>query len=145
VQTHIQIGNATVAVEKADTESLREQGLSGRASLPEGQGMLFVFDSDGLWGIWMKDMQFSLDILWVDANGTVITVAANVSPSTYTKTPPEIFYPAAPARYVVELPAGFAAARGIKAGSVVKLWAGESPAVAGLSHSARASVSRILS
>ena len=117
VQRHIQIGSTTVAVEVADTEGLREQGLSGRANLPEGQGMLFVFESDDTFGIWMKDMLFPIDIVWADVSGTVITVAKNVAPDTY----PKVFYPSAPARYVVELPAGFAAAHGVAEGSVLKV------------------------
>ncbi len=113
----ITIGGVSVSVEVADTASLREQGLSGRSDLPKGQGMLFVFDTDGAWGIWMKDMQFPIDIVWADASGTVITVAANVAPETY----PEVFNPSAPARYVLELPAGFAAAHGIVEGTVIKI------------------------
>ena len=113
----ITVGGVSVAVEVADTASLREQGLSGRSDLPIGEGMLFVFDTDGAWGIWMKDMQFPIDIVWADASGTVITVAANIAPETY----PEVFNPSAPARYVLELPAGFAAAHGIVEGTVIKI------------------------
>ncbi len=117
VQRHIQIGNTTVAVEVADTEALREQGLSGRSDLPNGQGMLFVFESDDTFGIWMKDMLFPIDIVWADASGTVITIAKNVAPDTY----PKVFYPSTPARYVVELPAGFAAAHGVAEGTIIKI------------------------
>ena len=105
-------------VEVADTESTREQGLSGRLNLPEGQGMLFVFDTDGSWGIWMKDMRFAIDIVWADASGAIVTVSSNVAPDTY---PEKSFYPIAPARYVLELPAGFTTAHGIAAGSKLVL------------------------
>ncbi len=115
VQTHIQIGDTAVAVERADTETLREQGLSGRASLPEGQALLFVFDTDGMWGIWMKDMKFPLDIVWADSSGKITTIYRSVSPYTY----PKVFYPAALTRYVVELPAGFAAAHGVATGTTI--------------------------
>ena len=108
----ITVGTATIAVEVADTESLREQGLSGRTSLAEGKGMLFVFDTDDTWGIWMKDMQFPLDIVWISAEGVVVSVKAGAAPESY----PEAFYPTAPARYVLELPAGYAAAQGIVEG-----------------------------
>lgn len=113
----IAVASTTLSVDVADTESLREQGLSGRASLAEGSGMLFVFDQDGQWGIWMKDMRFSIDIVWIDAQGSVLTIAPAVSPGTY----PKVFYPSAPARYVLELPAGWAAAHGIAEGSKVVL------------------------
>jgi len=105
----IQAGSTTVTAELATTEAEREQGLGGRASLAEGSGMLFVFAEDGDWGIWMKDMQFPIDILFISENGSVVSVDANVSPDTY----PEAFYPPLAVRYVLELPAGFAAAHGI--------------------------------
>ena len=113
VMRTIIIGGVSVAVEVADTESSRERGLSGRASLPQGQGMLFVFDTDGERGIWMKYMRFPIDIVWADASGTVVTIVGDVAPGTY----PKVFYPSVPARYVVELPAGFAAAHGIAEGA----------------------------
>lgn len=113
----ITVDGVSVAVDVADTAGLREQGLSGRSDLRSGQGMLFIFDTDGIWGIWMKDMNFPIDILWADASGTVITIAADVAPDTY----PEVFNPSAPARYVVELPAGFAAAHGIAEGTKIVL------------------------
>src|SRR3989338_10801011 len=115
VMRTISIGGTVIYVDVADTEVLREQGLSGRSDLPSGKGMLFVFESDGLWGIWMKDMQFPIDIVWAGADGKVITVADNVAPETY----PKVFSPSAPARYVLELPAGFAAAHGIVEGSQI--------------------------
>ena len=117
VQKQITVGQVAVMVEVADTEALRGQGLSGRSDLPNGKGMLFVFDTDGSWGIWMKDMQFSIDILFVDAGGVITTIYRSIPPDSY----PEVFYPTAPVRYVVELPAGFAAAQGIKVGSTLKL------------------------
>src|SRR3990167_8151062 len=79
----INIDNIYFQVEVADTETLREQGLGGRRSLPAGRGMLFIFDQPGSWGIWMKDMRFSLDIMWAREDGTIITVVPNVTPDTY--------------------------------------------------------------
>lgn len=116
-QRTITIGPTAVVVDVADTEARREQGLSGRAGLAPGQGMLFTFDQEGTWGIWMKDMRFPIDILWANASGTVITLRAHISPDTY----PQVFYPDAPARYVVELPAGYAASQGIAEGDKIVL------------------------
>ena len=109
--------------EVVQTEEARSRGLSGRASLAEGHGMLFVFEQDGQWGIWMKDMHFSIDILWLDAAGTVVTVASSISPETY----PESFHPEAPARYVLELPAGYAAKAGIAKGARLELGIAKAP------------------
>ena len=89
-----------IAVEVVDTPELRRQGLSGRESLAEDRGMLFVFDevsSDNCF--WMKDMNFSIDMVWMNENREVVTVTPNVSPETY----PETFCPEAPAKYGLEL------------------------------------------
>jgi len=117
VQKQITVGSAHIVVEVADTESAREQGLSGRLNLPEGSGMLFVFDGDGAWGIWMKGMRFSIDIVFADSAGTITSIVASVSPDSY----PQTFYPTAPARYVLELQAGFTAAHDIVVGSKIVL------------------------
>jgi uncharacterized membrane protein (UPF0127 family) len=113
ITKNIQIGNATIIADVAATPAAREAGLSYRASLPDGRGMLFVFDTPGDYAFWMKDMSFSIDMFWLKKDGTIITIAQNVSPSTY----PQAFYPATPdASYVLELPAGFSASHGIVVG-----------------------------
>ena len=114
--THVTVGTTTIAVGVANTPTARAQGLSGRASLPDSSGMLFVFDMPGNYGFWMKDMQFPLDIIFADASGRIVSVYQNLSPQTYLANPPQVFYPAAPALYVLEVPAGFAAAHGISVG-----------------------------
>jgi uncharacterized membrane protein (UPF0127 family) len=75
-----------VALERADTEAERAQGLSGRSSLPDNQGMLFVFDGTNQQCMWMKDMRFSIDLVWLDAQGTISKIETNVSPATYPAT-----------------------------------------------------------
>lgn len=108
----VTVGTTVFNVEVADTEALRELGLGVRSLLPAGHGMLFVFDKPAVWGIWMKDMHFPLDIIWARADGTITTVARDVATSTY----PDVFYSKTPdAMYVVEVNAG--AATGIAEGS----------------------------
>ena len=117
-QKTITLGSAQVAVEVASTEVEREQGLSGHMSLKGGEGMLFVFEHPSNWGIWMKDMHFPIDIMWVASDGTILSIAHNVAPSTY----PEIFYPQTPtAMYVIELPSGFTEKEHIKEGLQVNI------------------------
>jgi uncharacterized protein len=111
------IGGTSVRVELADTLDERVRGLSGRESLSEGEGMLFVFPEDGRYGFWMKDMNFSIDIIWLSSAGKVVHIAENVPPDSY----PASFQPAEPARYVLEVPAGFAKAHNIALGSTASL------------------------
>lgn len=88
------------------TPSLRSQGLSGRANIEPNYGMLFVFPSKDRYGFWMKDMQFSIDIIWLsdtgDGTATIVGIEENVSPSTY----PSTFTAPEPVRYVLEMRAG---------------------------------------
>jgi uncharacterized protein len=111
--TTLTIGDTSLVVELAVSSEDRARGLSGRTGLAEGTGMLFVFEGEGNWGIWMKDMRFPIDILWANANGIIVTIERNVSPATY----PNSFYPSSPAAYVLEVPAGFAERHGIVTGA----------------------------
>jgi uncharacterized membrane protein (UPF0127 family) len=77
--------------------------------------MWFVFESAGGWAFWMKDTLIPLDIVWVASDGTIVTIAAGVAPESY----PKAFGPEAPAQYVLEVPAGFAARHGIAEGDKV--------------------------
>lgn len=113
----VQVGNASFAVDIARTDEERKKGLSGRASLAAGTGMLFPFPQAGFHGFWMNKMQFPIDIIWIGANRTVVTVHSSVAPDTY----PEVFYPKTPAQFVLEVPAGSAFREGIKKGASVKL------------------------
>jgi uncharacterized protein len=109
------IGGIQVPIEVADTDAERSQGLSGRESLKEGSGLLFIFDMSGTYGFWMRDMRFPIDIVWINENWEVIGVERSVSPDTFPRT----FYPPSPAKYVLELNSGEAAKLGIDAGSLV--------------------------
>ena len=63
-----------LSVEVADTQASRELGLSGREKMGDDEGILFVFDTPGRYGFWMKDMQFPLDIIWINQNGVVVNM-----------------------------------------------------------------------
>ena len=112
----IELRGQTVRVTVADTETTRQKGLSGRAGLAPDEGMLFVFPEDGEHAFWMKDMRFSIDILWLSADGKVVYMALYVSPDTY----PQSFRSDVPARYVLELPAGYAKEYTVSIGDIVK-------------------------
>jgi uncharacterized membrane protein (UPF0127 family) len=104
-----------IHAEIADTDASREQGLSDRQSLPANHGMLFIFDTPGQYGFWMKDMHFPLDMVWINADKTVAGVTKDLSPSTY----PSIFPPPSPISYVLEINAGSAEKFGLISGAIV--------------------------
>ena len=119
----VRLPDATVVpVDLALTKDQQIQGLSGRASLPKGSGMLFVFNDAGTYGFWMKDMNFPIDIVWLRAtegrlkNGTtpltVISIDHAVRPDSF----PQRFSPSSPADHVLEVNAGFAKEHGLEIG-----------------------------
>lgn len=110
---YVTLGTTSIHVEVADTQALREQGLSGRASLADGSGMLFVLDGESINGVWMKEMKFPIDVIWANTEGIVVTILPDISPDTY----PHIFYPSKPAYYILEVTAGYVKAHGVAEGS----------------------------
>lgn len=115
--SEVHIGGKTVRVDVADTPEKRTEGLSDRAGLAPDEGMLFVFPGDGLHAFWMKDMLFSIDIVWLSEGGVVVDIASAVSPDTY----PSSFSPTTPARYVLELPAGFMEEYSVQKGDTIQI------------------------
>lgn len=95
--------NTALQVEIAETPQQQKTGLSHREQLKEGRGMLFVFNTDGSHPIWMKDMRFPIDIVWLDEMMTVVHIEQSIEPETY----PRSFASPVPARYVLEVPAGY--------------------------------------
>lgn len=100
----VEFGGVSLRIEYATTSAAREKGLGGRENIAPDYGMLFVFPKDNLYGFWMKDMLVPIDIFWLDSQGHVVSIAQDVATSSY----PNVFYPIAPARYVLETIAGFA-------------------------------------
>ena len=99
-----------VQVEVADTDAKREQGLMFRKELPEGRGMLFLFHEEGEHAFWMKDTLIPLDLIFVDSSGRVTGIIARARPLTLEPRS------GGPSRMVLEVPGGWAAAHGVRAG-----------------------------
>jgi hypothetical protein len=110
----------TLNVAIADNPLERIQGLSGLASLASDEGMLFVFDDSGKHGIWMKNMNFAIDILWLDDTGEVVHVVEQAPPAA-EDLGLLVYQNEEPARYVLEIPAGEVAEREITIGSKVEV------------------------
>lgn len=88
-------------LERAESNQARIKGLSDRESLPEKTGMLFIFENPSEQCIWMKDMNFSLDIIWLNEAKEIIMLERGVEPSTYPSS-----FCAENTKYVIEIPSG---------------------------------------
>lgn len=97
------IGGIAVEASVASTAEERATGLSGTPFLPSGVVKLFVFPEPDRWGIWMPDMRYPIDIIWLDEAARVVHIETQIHPDTY----PETFFPYEPALYVIETNAGF--------------------------------------
>jgi uncharacterized membrane protein (UPF0127 family) len=107
----------SVKAEIAATEAERELGLMHRTSLGDTAGMIFVFEAPGLHAFWMKDTLIPLDMLWLDANGKVVSLAETVPPCK--ADPCATYPPSAPASFVLEVQAGFAKKHHVRVGDTV--------------------------
>ena len=114
-EINISIKRAPFKAVVRDDPATRARGLSGRESLENSEAMLFVFPNPGMWGIWMKGMKFSIDILWLDVDRKVVHIEKNISPDTY----PNIFFPKSESLYVIELGSGVANKVGVFVGDEI--------------------------
>lgn len=105
------LGSTCVRVEKAVNEQQRSRGLMYRRSLEKDRGMLFVFDNEDRYGFWMKNTRIPLDIIWIDSSGRIVHIARDVPPCKSRECPS--YHPDSPARYVLEVNAGFCREHGI--------------------------------
>ncbi len=90
-------------LEIADTPAKQELGLSYRPSLPDDHAMIFVFPKAGAWPFWMKDMNFLIDMIWLDPTFKVVFSKKEALPDSY----PTLYSSPTPALYVLETNAGF--------------------------------------
>src|SRR3989338_4624811 len=127
---YVKIGDVKIKVELAITPEARAQGLSGRPSLSENEGVLFVFDKPDKYSFWMKNMNFPIDIIWIGparppgwsgAGGEdmkIVYIKKKALPELY----PEQYGPDKDAKYVLEVVAGFSDKNNIKVGDKVEVF-----------------------
>ncbi|MFW5954912.1 MAG: DUF192 domain-containing protein [Guyparkeria sp.] len=102
-------------VELATDRASRRQGLMHRSGLPAGRGMLFVYPDEAPRAFWMKNVAFPIDIVFLDADWRVVGSTRAAPPCPGSDCP--LYRSGAPARYVLELPAGTAERLGLAVGS----------------------------
>lgn len=119
----ITVGSKTIQVQIANTETEREQGLSGVASLDANSGMLFIFDANVTAVFWMRNMLIPLDMIWIES-GKVVRIDKNIpipapnTPNAQLKT----YSAGQPVDHVLEVNAGFSDTNKIKVGDRVNLF-----------------------
>lgn len=111
-----QLGDSEFTFEVVNTPASKTKGLSGRGKIGS-DGMLFVFDQSDLHGIWMKDMEFDLDLIWV-ADEEVVDITSKIlapqDESGHFDLP--IYRPSIPSKIVIEVEAGFVESNQVELG-----------------------------
>lgn len=101
----------------AQTAEEQRKGLSGRESLAQNEGLLFLYDVPQEPSFWMKDMLISIDILWIN-DETVVGFEENAQPQEPPRT---IYTPKTDVDKVLEVPAGFVSTHQIKVGDMLDI------------------------
>ena len=110
----------SVSVEIADQPDERALGLMFRRDLPQGQGMLFIYEEPQEVSFWMRNTLIPLDLIFIDPTGVVRHVSPMAKPLDETPIPGAAPNDPAPKRLMVlEVPGGDAARLGIAAGMVL--------------------------
>jgi uncharacterized protein len=119
---HTARGPVRVTLEVAATDESRRRGLMYRSSLADGHGMLFVFPTEEQHAFWMKNTLIPLDMVFIDGKRQIVGVHPEATPLSTAS-----IAVGHPSRYVLEVPGGYAARRGIAVGDRVELAGVPSP------------------
>ena len=98
----------TFRVEIVISPEAIKQGLSGRPKLDDGAGMLFIFPAISRQSMWMIDMKFPLDIVWLDETFTVVHITYGCAPCPNAANCPT-FSSVKRVKYAIEMTATAAA------------------------------------
>jgi uncharacterized membrane protein (UPF0127 family) len=109
-QIELSAGMHRIDAEVVNTQETRMRGLMMRTSMPAHRGMLFVFDADARHCMWMKNTLMPLSVAFLDDQGKIVNVE-EMKPQTENN-----HCAAKPARFALEMNAGWFKARGIEPG-----------------------------
>jgi uncharacterized membrane protein (UPF0127 family) len=107
-------GRHHFVIELATTADQQIQGLMFRRALAPDAGMLFLYEDDHEIQMWMKNTLIPLDMIFIRADGTILSIAERTVPGSLATIPSQ-----GPARAVLEVNGGTAARLGIRPGDRV--------------------------
>jgi uncharacterized membrane protein (UPF0127 family) len=111
LQARTDKGVYSFQVEIADSAREREYGLMCRRAMAPDRGMLFIFPRSAPQAFWMRNTLIPLDIIYIGADGKVVSIVRNAQPLDETSRPSS-----GPAQFVLELAGGRAAQIGLLPG-----------------------------
>jgi uncharacterized protein len=110
----LKVGNQSVRADVANTEATRQTGLMFRQKMGKHEGMLFVFTDIGYHAMWMRNTLIPLAVAYMDERGVILSIHE-------MKPLSELSHQSAgPARYALEMNAGWFSANKVKPGDIIK-------------------------
>ena len=106
---------AFIKAEIAATQEERNNGLMFRKKLPDGEGMLFVFEADQVMSFWMKNTYIPLSIAYIARDGKIIDIKDMYPHDTSSVVSSRSV------RYALEVPQGWFSRAGVRTGDMVKI------------------------
>lgn len=116
----ITIGKQTFKLNVAKDSKEKEIGLSEKKSLPEDYGMLFPFEKPGYYSFWMRNMQFPIDIIFINGK-KIVKIYQNLQVPTTKEESLPIYQSEEPADKVLEINSGLSQKYNFKEGDEVKI------------------------
>jgi uncharacterized membrane protein (UPF0127 family) len=110
----LKIKGHALRAELARTEEEKRTGLMFRKQLGENTGMVFVYEREERWAMWMKNTYVPLSVAFIDRDGRILNIE-DMEPLTL-----DSHQAAGPAKYALEMNRGWFATRGIRAGDRVQ-------------------------
>ena len=107
-------GMYRIEAEVAHTVEARQTGLMHRVAMPLQRGMVFVFPEEAVHCMWMRNTHLPLSVAFLDARGKILNIE-RMAPRTE-----DSHCAAAPARFALEMNAGWFEERGIAAGALLR-------------------------
>lgn len=110
----------TIIVEIARTDAVRRRGLSGRQSIGDDEGMLFLFEDEKVRSFWMHEMNFSIDIIWLNGD-VVVGIEDSAPPPGDPNAVPGTYYSPVAVDRVLEVQGGFSLRHGVNIGQEISV------------------------
>lgn len=111
--SYVKIGSNIIKIDLAISREEQIRGLSGRKSLCPDCGLLFIFPQRQVRSFWMKNMNFPIDIIWIDG-GKIVKIDKDLPPEG--EFPEKSYSSVVPADIVLEVNAGYSDRHNIKEG-----------------------------
>ena len=120
ITIHTGAGPVKINADYAETQEKQEKGLMGKQSLPKNSGMIFIFPDEKIRKFWMKNTLIPLDLIFINTNGRISEIIT-IEPCRNDTEMCPAYISKEPARFAIEVNAGFAVKNRIIEGDILEI------------------------